>query len=504
MTVYQSWKPGEVPLHTFEQRLDMIAGGRITPPGERALCRYKPPLSLLPARAVRVAIIEALRAEVERVDGDGLLPRAARRQSWPETIAVLKDEAAQAVSPEELGRVLKRFDASIPNHHMRGYLREAFEPYSRPDAPFSAAAESVFDETPPLRYRVASVSSASWNSADAPRPGDELLAINGRAMSKWSDENFNFCKSPLRSQCERQLSESLWNELLSWKRPEPLTLSLRRAGRSWDAAVPEPKYSPPPLRSDDRPQPRCGVQDGRYPGFSAAYLGANACVFSSERHPGVFVLRIPSFRYEHDKEADIDSIQKELRHLYEGFWKTRSSEIKFLIVDVIGNHGGADPIAYYRLLFKAPFQEQHVQYKKISELNGDGQDARRLWDSAWANEHWLASIRKDGRLAKTPIGGFLPNRPQFCADEQDCEHALFTPLEHRFDGRVLLLLDRQCVSSCVGFAWNLVDVLKDRVRTFGEPDSGDSTFARLFLDVILDPTIRACGPDRLVSAAPAS
>lgn len=440
----------------------------------------------LPSREARAAIIAALKAEVERMDGDGLLPRANRPVSWEKTVAALRAEAAAAETPQDFGRVLKRFDAAIPNLHMKSFLDLDYEPYTAAPRSWDAAPESVDGERRPARWRITRVSSAAWPGGSEPRPGDELLAINGRPMAGWSDENFSFCDYPLRGQCERELLANLDAQRLSWKRTDPLLLRLRRGGRAWEVAAPPLPF--PPAEPESKPWrlPRCGVEEGRYPGFEPVHLGAQACVFGSKSRPGVFVLRIRSFRYEHDEDEDIDSIHKELRRLYDGFWKARSGEIETLVVDVIGNGGGTDPISYYKLLFSAPFQEQYVQYRKISDLAAGDERAGRLWDSVWAQEGWRARLREDGRWAATPVGGFLPPRPQFCAD-RDCAGALFEPLEHDFRGRVLLMMNRRCVSSCVGFVWNLVDVLKGRVRTFGEPDSGDSTFARLFLDVIPDP-----------------
>ena len=445
----------------------------------------------LPVPEVRAAVIDALKTDIERVDGDGLTARGSRPQNWEKTIARLRDEALRAQTPEQFGRVLLRFDATIPNHHMKGYVHEALEPFTIPPFPFAAGPEFIDGESQAKHWRVMSVSTLVWNGADAPAPGDVLLAINDSPMSMWSDENFTFCKSPLRSQCERELFRNLGKQVLAWQQPEPLRLRLSRAQRTWEVVVPlkKPDAPPPSLENHSR-QPLCGVEPGRYPGFESAYIGINACVFKSRAHPGIYVLRIPSFSYKHDSEEDIDSIRKETRHLYDGFWKSQSGGIRTLIVDVIDNHGGNEPIEWYRLLFNAPFQEQYMQYRKLIELEGDGEDALGLWASTmWGEkgkETWFAGLKKDGRWAKTPTGGFLPPLPQFCADEEDCEHKLFTPIPHEFKGRVLLLMNRWCVSACVGFVYNLVDVFKNRVRTFGEPDSGDSTYARLYLDVFLD------------------
>lgn len=40
-------------------------------------------------------------------------------------------------------------------------------------------------------------------------------------------------------------------------------------------------------------------------------------------------------------------------------------------------------------------------------------------------------------------------------------------------------MNHWCVSSCVGFVYNIKDLLNKRVKTYGIPDSGDSAYSRL-------------------------
>lgn len=40
-------------------------------------------------------------------------------------------------------------------------------------------------------------------------------------------------------------------------------------------------------------------------------------------------------------------------------------------------------------------------------------------------------------------------------------------------------MSQWCVSSCVGFVYNIKYLLKERVKTYGIPDSGDSAYSRL-------------------------
>jgi hypothetical protein len=342
-------------------------------------------------------------------------------------------------------------------------------------------------------FRVAEVAPTAGEGA--PAVGDLVVAVNGRPASAWADDNELFCELPLREQCDADLFDSLRRELLDWDRAQPLTFRVEHAGVARDWAVPVRfDRSPPPARP--RAELPCGVGPSRYPGFAVAYRGAHACAFESRARPGVVVLRIDGFQYEDEDAASWLRGDAEL-FFHNTYWRRRAPDVETLVVDVIGNHGGDAPIAWYELLLDAPFQEQYVRFKRFAELERPDLLEEIFWHDG-GKQLWLDAVRRDGTFAATPVGAFLPPIPQFCADrKQDCRATKWSPRAHGFRGDVRVLVDPECVSSCVGFVWQMRHALGDRARLFGLPDSADSTFSRLA--ILASPT--ASG-DVLVEVGP--
>lgn len=55
--------------------------------------------------------------QVERIDGDGYLPRQNRKELLNSNIQTLRKELQNAKTKFDVGRVFKRFDAAYPNLH---------------------------------------------------------------------------------------------------------------------------------------------------------------------------------------------------------------------------------------------------------------------------------------------------------------------------------------------------------------------------------------------------
>lgn len=73
--------------------------------------------------------------------------------------------------------------------------------------------------------------------------------------------------------------------------------------------------------------------------------------------------------------------------------------------------------------------------------------------------------------------------PQFCySNNGDCLTEKFPVQSGSYKGKITILTDPWCISSCVGFVWTLKHYLKDRVQFAGLPDSGDSTYSRTYLE----------------------
>jgi len=429
----------------------------------------------LPKVEIKKKMVLELVREMERMDGDGLLPRDNRPESWTNTILRLTDESSSATNLYELGRVFKRIDATYPNLHAKIYLSPELDEKKQEgivSLPFKFYPDRVDREKAVSKYLVV-----------VPKPGDkslkngdELLSINTIPIQAWARENFIFCKFPLREQCEMEFFDNFNNELLGWNRHQSLDLEVRRKGKVLIVSIrPEIKLSEPSQDEKTKDLP-CGVSKDRYKGFVLTYEGQNLCAFESQFDRQTVVIRIKSFQYQDVPFAVLDG---EVQIFWNNYWSKKSSKVKKLILDVIDNWGGQSPIPYYSLFYSQPYQEQYVRFKKIAEF-----EKKEILDSLfWGDkgkEMWFENIKKDGSFNKVKQGEFLSQIPQFCSSsKRDCREGLFIPRKNRFNGQVKVMMNHWCVSSCVGFVFNIKDLLKDKVKTFGMPDSGDSAYSRL-------------------------
>lgn len=294
----------------------------------------------------------------------------------------------------------------------------------------------------------------------------------------------------MREQCEANFFDHFRKAFLSWNWQMPLEYTVRRNGRTWTIKVPVemPKQNvKSSSQSEAASDNDCPVELDRYDGFKPVFKGLNICVFESAQHPNISVLRIASFRYrELPKESKIQSLKDEVEEFYVGYWKAKAPLTKKLIVDMIDNGGGDTPVPWYQIFYKKPFQEQYVQFKKLPELDND-QIRKDLFYEDSGKEIWFSGLKKSGMYQKIKIGSFLPQIPQFCASEdQSCDKGLYEPRKNGFHGEVRLMVNEWCISSCTGFVWSLKDQLGKRAKIVGMPDSGDSAYARLFVDLYLD------------------
>lgn len=431
----------------------------------------------LPKPEVRKEMVVELSRQIERIDGEGLLSRKNRTTSWQKTIELLGDEALQAKTMFDFGRVFKRFDATYPNLHAHVYMIPEIDERNTVGAvkfSFKFLPVSADRNYKGSRFRI----TIPKGQITELHNGDELLAINSRPLQEWTDENFNFCKFPFREQCEIEFFDNFRSELLSWNRHQPLEFTIRRNKKEFRFEVAH-SIKPKPTneeQEEDKEELPCGVSANRYKGFTLAYQGEHLCAFESAKNKGTVVLRIDSFVYQDVPFAVLDG---EVQIFWNNYWKKNASSIKTLILDVIENGGGQSPIPYYGLFYSKPYQELYVQFKKIKEF-----EQKEILESFFlgdkGKEIWFENIKKDQSFANTREGGFLSHIPQFCSSsKKDCREGLFEPRKNNFMGKIKILMNHWCISSCVGFVYNVKELLKDRVQTFGIPDSGDSAYSRL-------------------------
>lgn len=445
-----------------------------------ALIAFTTPASSseLPAPSLRRTMIETAAAELTRLDGEGLRVREGRRD-FAVIAQELARDAEQAQDVHEFMRAAARLDLAYPNLHAN------FEPgewYTPPEAVMPKVGFSAEWLAPgQVRQRITRVDpDLRWEGDTAPKPGDYLVAINGRAISEWEREHFDFCKWPLKDQCDAMLSSEFYREMLSWTRKDPLQYTVQRGGKTWNIKIPL-KARPP--RSSDPKWRLCGNFPDRYPGFRLAYAGRYACFYENTNDPSTVALRILSFQYTRaDGNHPIRSLEHEVKLLWD-WWKKHASATKHLVIDLSDNGGGNAPIPYYEIFFPGEFQEQWVRFKKIPELDDANLRDSLVWGTE-AQQITLRNFRKEGSWDKTAWGDFLPAMPMFCAyPDRDCREGRFSVRDHGFTGRVSLITNPYCVSSCDGFVYAFKEQLKDRVTIVGQPQAADSAYSRLTVNL---------------------
>lgn len=327
-----------------------------------------------PSESVRVKVFDRLVSEMERIDGEGLLPRENRPEPWHSTVRQLRSQIIAAKTPQEFGAVFRKLDATYPNLHARVVLADEYEPatYSKkPEIAVRFRAEIIKRHQRTFTYKISNINSEmmkEFKEHERPAIGDILLAINDRPLSQWSKENFIYCKFPHREQCENNIFDNFRKGLLSWKAFEPLQYTFLRNGREWKLKI--PVQNPTPTTSEDNQSSDCPVESDRYEAFTTSYKGLNVCAFESPRFPGTVVLRIASFSYKGLGEGSkIKSIKDEVDKFYEYFWQDRAPKTKKLIIDLLDNGGGDTPVEWYRIFYSKPFQEMYVRFKKLIELD---------------------------------------------------------------------------------------------------------------------------------------
>ena len=432
----------------------------------------------LPSPETRRSMVLNLSQEILRLDGDGLLPRANRPESWEVTIQRLANEASEAKTLYDLGRVFKRVDATYPNLHASVYMIPQLEELKSEQSlslPFVFYPVNIDKNFKISNFKIMVKKGMKTDLQN----GDEIISINSRSLQEWTDENFIFCKFPYREQCEIEFYDNFIKELLGWNHGQSLELRIKRGKEVLNISV-ELGIRPINLNKNVSMSLPCDVYPSRYKSFKLVFQGENLCAFESFDNSNIVTLRIKSFSY---KDSAKVSLSREVELFWKKYWQKKSPKVKTLILDVLDNSGGDSPIPYYGLFYARPYQEQFVQFKKIEEFERPDILESHFWNSN-SKKIWFKRIKKQGEFLKVKKGDFLSQVPQFCADDKkDCSKESFLPKINGFKGEVKILMDQWCISSCVGFVYNIKNLLKERVKTYGMPDSGDSTYSRLTISI---------------------
>lgn len=437
------------------------------------------------------ATVELLRAytkEAHRLDSDGLLPRANRKFTWDEIAKKLETDVRASKSRMELGRVFQRLDSAYTNLHARINVNNDydFSTEGRPMLAVTFKPEMVKEDGSVTKYLISNVRKEHFiNLAADKRPafGDEVIAINGIAIKKWSDENFEFCKFPLRSQCELEFFDNFRKGNLSWFRRQPLTMTLSRDGKKTDYKIPVFAATKSDFVTSFDTEQACSLNKVRYPGFEMVYQGHHGCAFENKQYPDTVILQIRSFRYkEVEGKIETDMTSKEAKRFADKYWGRKISSIKHLIIDVVDNGGGQAVVYWVKLFLDVDFQDQWVQFKKTKELE-DADWRNNAFYNEPGKEKIYQDLRNSPKWNDIKEGDFIPPMPQFCNSDENCLTKKWQPqFPDKFKGRITIMTDPWCISSCTGFVWTMKYYLKDRVQFAGVPDSGDSTYSRSFIE----------------------
>lgn len=423
-------------------------------------------------------------AEVLRVDGDGLIPRKNRKKTWVEITKELRAQLSKAKTKMEIGRVFARLDAAYTNLHAHIDLSNEYDYNSegRPIFGVTFQPEKVEADGSVSRYLLSTVKKEYFINLEPemrPTPGDEVVAINGRDIKSWANDSFEYCKFPYRSQCEVDFFDNFRKGMLSWNRREKLVITIVHNKQKINIQVPvfaklENKKNE--SISTDKFEP-CGENTIRYPGFKLIYQGFHACVYENTSKKDLAILRIRSFKYRGlGDQTKLNDIYKETIAFYEQYWKAKSGIIKTLVFDLVENHGGDTVVTWSNQFINVPFQDQWVQFKSIKEFyNLDWQK------DAFYDDQGKFQIFNSLNKSDLKENSFLPAMPQFCVSSTDCLKEKWKPVDHHFNGNVIMLTDQWCISSCTGFAWTLKNYLADKVKVIGMPESGDSTYSRAYI-----------------------
>lgn len=434
----------------------------------------------LPSANDRVLLFNQVVSEMNRLDGEGLIPRSNRAESWEETTTKLSNEVREAKTLFEFGQVFQRLDATYPNLHARIHLHKALDVVKS-----EGALNFKFSIVPDLKKSEASHFDYFIRTKETDldlKNGDQVVAINGQSIKSLEDANFIFCKFPLKSQCALDLFSNLKKELL-WSRSQPLEITVKRDIKEIKTKVTYEVLSADTKPTSD-PDQSCEEQESLYKPFMLDFKGYNLCAYTSKKHPKTLVLRIKSFVY--GSGNPIGSLESEVDLFWVNYWSKKSGQFNVIMFDIINNHGGNSPIPYYALFTQKPYQEQYAQFRKIKEFERKDILESNFWGDK-AKEIWFQNIKKDGTYEKTKEGEFLPTVPQFCADQnKDCREGFFQPRKHKFNGKIKILMNQWTISSGVGFVDNMGKLFKNRVTTYGHFDSADSAYSRATVSASLE------------------
>ena len=193
----------------------------------------------LPSGETQRKMVLSIRDEMIRLDGEGLLPRKNRPESFKKTTDQLAKEALQNQTSFDFYRTFSRLDATYPNLHAHVNFLDSLKHEIKIPGPGNMDWVNVRLNTEiltPFRSRTVLREITDDEKLSKKWEGAEVISINGISLKKWKKENFIFCKWALRPVCDRTLEENLLNGILLWK-GGPLVYTVTKNGEKTDLTV---------------------------------------------------------------------------------------------------------------------------------------------------------------------------------------------------------------------------------------------------------------------------
>jgi hypothetical protein len=200
----------------------------------------------LPSPEMQKSIFKAIRNEMIRLDGEGLIARRDRPLDFIQTTNNLLNESIQENNILDFYSLFKRLDATYTNLHSKLILNEQMFESVNSLLNNTTMIGTFSEVTPGKKTRLLVTYIDDIDLRGIINEGDEIVKINGRTVESWLDENFIFCKQPLRNQCDHDFENNLLKLNLSWKKTK-LTYSIKHLEKIIDVDV---KFFKPKNNSD--------------------------------------------------------------------------------------------------------------------------------------------------------------------------------------------------------------------------------------------------------------
>ena len=152
-------------------------------------------LSHLISPEVQSELVKAIRNEMIRLDGEGLIPRKTRKESFITTTDKIAHEALENKDLFDFYRTFSRLNSTYTNIHAHvTFPHKLYDDITIPGPQGMAASNLMLSVEVVTQTKTRTVLQfvSDNQKLDEQWAGAELTAINGVPLSKWQEENFLF------------------------------------------------------------------------------------------------------------------------------------------------------------------------------------------------------------------------------------------------------------------------------------------------------------------------